>query len=98
MQNFRLIIRPVITEKATASEKEGKYQFLVRGEATKIDIRQAFEAIYGVHVTKINVMRTPGKTRIGKTRAPSRKRREYKKVIISTKGKKTVDISKPKFK
>lgn len=95
---FQLLIKPVITEKATAGEKEGKYQFLVLKNATRIDVRTAFEKLYGVKVAKVNVIRTALKTRMGRTRRPVIKKREFKKVIITTKGRKTVDVTKPKMK
>lgn len=98
MNAFDLILRPVITEKATAHEKEGKYQFFVRKNATKIDIREAFEKIYGVEAVKVNVIRTPSKTRMGRIRRPVMKKHELKKVIVTTKGKKTIDAAKPKIK
>ncbi len=98
MNNFDLFLRPVVTEKATSAEKEGKYQFFVRKRATKIDIRHAFEKLYGVAVSKMNVMLTAEKTKMGKTRRPTLKKHEFKKVIITTKGKKTVDLNKPKLK
>ena len=98
MKIFDLLLRPVITEKATDSEKEGKYQFYVRKDATKIDIKEAFEKLYGVVVLKVNAMRTPSKSRLSKVRRPSVKRAELKKVIITTKGKKTLDVMKPKMK
>lgn len=95
---FDFFLRPVITEKATSSEKNGKYQFFVRKNTTKIVVRTAFEKLYGVKVSKVNVIRTASKTRAGKTRMPVMKKRELKKVIITTKGKKTLDIMKPKLK
>lgn len=98
MKIFDLFIRPVITEKATACEKAGKYQFFVRKNATKVAVRNAFKKLYGVEVAKVNVMRTSGKTKTGRTRRPVTKRSEYKKVIITTKARKTIDITKPKFK
>lgn len=98
MKTFDIFLRPVITEKATANEKDGKYQFFVRKDATKIDIQEAFEKLYGVVVTKVNVMRTAEKSRIGKIRRPMMKKAEFKKVIITTKGKKTLDVMKPKMK
>jgi len=98
MNTFDIILRPVITEKATASEKEGKYQFFVRKNATKIDIREAFEKIYGIEAVKVNVMRTAAKTKIGRIRRPVMKKHELKKVIVTTKGKKTLDVTKPKVK
>ena len=98
MQNFDLIIKPVITEKATAHEKDGKYQLFVRNDATKIDIKNAFKKLYGVDVIKVNVMRTAEKHRLTKSRSLSVKKPSYKKVIITTKGKKAVDMLKPKLK
>ena len=98
MKSFDLIIRPVITEKATALEKEGKYLFFVRKESNKVEIRRAFEKMYGEEVKKVNMMRTPGKTRSGRSRRVTVKKTPLKKVIITTKGKKAVDLMKPKFK
>ena len=98
MKNFELFMRPVVTEKATASEKEGKYQFFVRQDATKIEIKAAFKKLYAVDVIKVNVMNTAGKTRMGKTRKQVNKKSAFKKVVITTKAKKTVDITKPKLK
>lgn len=98
MFNFNFILRPVITEKATSAEAKGKYQFFVRAYATKIDIKNAFKKLYGIEAVKVNVINTAGKTRMGKTRRAITKKTELKKVIISTKGKKTIDITKPKLK
>lgn len=98
MHNFDLFLKPVVTEKATSYEKEGKYQFFVRMSATKIAIKQTFKKLYGIDVVKVNIMRTAGKNKVGKNRMPVTKKPEYKKVIISTKGKKTIDVTKPKLK
>ena len=98
MKTFDLILRPVITEKATAHEKNGKFMFFVRNDATKIDIKEAFKIIYGVVAVKVNIMRTPSKTRLGVSRRPTMKKHEFKKVIVTTKGKKAVDLTKMKIK
>lgn len=98
MLNFNLLQRAVITEKATAAQQEGKYQFFARKDATKVEIAQAFKKLYGVDVAKVNVMRTPGKQRTGRTRNIVTKKRECKKVIITVKGKKNIDVNKPKLK
>jgi large subunit ribosomal protein L23 len=98
MKIFELLLRPVITEKATGGEKEGKYQFIVREDATKIDIKKSFLKLYGVEAVKINVMHTPVKTKMGRTRQPVMKKHRFKKVIVTTKGRKTVDVLKPKLK
>lgn len=98
MINPNILLKPVITEKATAAEKEGKYLFFVHPRATKVDIKQTFKKLYGVAAAKVNVIRTAGKTKIGKNRMPVTKKPEYKKVIITAKAKKNIDIFKPKAK
>ncbi|MBI4994469.1 50S ribosomal protein L23 [Candidatus Peregrinibacteria bacterium] len=98
MLKFDFILRPVITEKATLASEKGKYQFFVRKNTTKVDIKNAFEKLYGVKAVKVNIINTAGKTKTGKTRRPTIKKAEFKKVIVSTKGKKTIDIAKPKLR
>ncbi|MBI2453922.1 50S ribosomal protein L23 [Candidatus Peregrinibacteria bacterium] len=98
MSSLDLFLRPVITEKATSGEKNGKYLFFVQNRATKIAIKMAFKQLYGVEATKVNVIRTAEKTRVGRTRHPTIKKKSLKKVIITTKAKKTVDLLKPKLK
>lgn len=98
MKTFDVLLRPVITEKATSHEKEGKYQFIVRKDATKVDIRNAFKKLYGVDVLKVNLINTIGKMKIGRSRRPVTKKPAFKKVIITTKSKKTLDVLKPKIK
>lgn len=93
-----LILKPVITEKATAGERMGKYMFFVRKHATKIDIAQAFKQLYGVKPTKVNVMRTAEKMKSGKNRMQIVKKHEFKKVIITAKSKKPIDLMKPVLK
>ncbi|MEK9132369.1 MAG: 50S ribosomal protein L23 [Patescibacteria group bacterium] len=98
MKTFDILIKPVITEKATSNEKEGKYQFFVRKDATKVDIRKAFQQVYGTPVVKVNIMVTAEKKRLGKNRREMTKKHSLKKVIITTKGRKAVDVMKPKMK
>lgn len=88
----------MITEKATSAEAKGKYQFFIRNRSTKVDIKKAFEKLYGVKVVKVNVINTPEKSKLGKSRKPQMKKHALKKVIITTKGKKTIDVLKPKLK
>ena len=98
MSHIHCIIRPVVTEKATSGEAKGKYQLVVHSSATKIDIKNAFKALYGADVTKVNVMHTAGKTKTGRTRKPVTKKATFKKVIVTTKEKKPIDLTKPKTK
>ena len=58
-----LIVRPIITEKATLLLEQNKYVFDVRIQATKPDIKAAVEALFDVEVTKVNTHRPPRKKR-----------------------------------
>ena len=58
----RIIHRPVVTEKATILRDSNTYTFRVDGRANKVQIRQAIESIFGVHVESVrtvNVRRKP---------------------------------------
>ena len=94
MNIYQTIIRPITTEKSENFAKNGKYIFIVRKGATKIDVRNAAEKLYGVTVEKVNITKNPSKSRAaGRGRAIT-KRQELRKAIISFKGKKTIDINK----
>ncbi len=53
----KVIIKPIITEKAAAaSERLNKYSFVVDVKASKDDVKQAVETLYGVKVNGVNIM------------------------------------------
>ena len=54
---MNILVRPIITEKAThLSENKNQYTFLVNGEANKIQIKSAVEVNYGVKVKKVSTI------------------------------------------
>ena len=55
--NSLIIKRPWISEKAFDMSALGKYVFLVDGKAKSHQIREAIEAIYKVHIVKVNIVR-----------------------------------------
>lgn len=57
----KTIQEPVITEKATLLREGGKYVFRVDKRANKIQIRQAVEAIFDVHVESVRTVSVPSK-------------------------------------
>lgn len=62
-----LIIKPIVTEKATLQLEDNKYVFDVRPEATKPEIKAAIELLFDVKVTKVNTARMPRrKKRVGR--------------------------------
>lgn len=58
-----VILRPLITEKATRLSGEGKYAFEVQRSANKTQIADAVEKSFDVTVTSVNVMNMRGKSR-----------------------------------
>jgi len=63
MHLYRVLQRPLITEKNSALQAQGKYAFEVALEANKEQIKQAVEKAFKVTVTGVNVMTVPGKRR-----------------------------------
>ena len=83
MHLYEVLRRPLITEKNTILQAQGKYAFEVAGEANKLQVKQAVETAFKVKVTGVNVMTVPGKTRrIGRRQVltPS-----WKKAIVTLK-------------
>lgn len=58
---YDIIIRPVLTEKTYDFIHEKRYVFEVDPRASKTQIRQAVEEIFGVKVKSVNTVRTLGK-------------------------------------
>ena len=62
-----LIIKPVVTEKATILLALNKYVFDVKPKATKPEIKAAIESLFDVKVTKVNTHNpTRKKKRVGR--------------------------------
>jgi len=64
-----VIIKPLITEKATEKAQNGVYSFVVHIQAEKAQIKTVLESIYKVKVKSVNVTLRHGKIRkVGKYR------------------------------
>jgi len=63
MHLYRVLHRPLITEKNSILQAQGKYAFKVAEEANKEQIKQAVEKAFKVTVTGVNVMTVAGKRR-----------------------------------
>jgi large subunit ribosomal protein L23 len=83
MALYEVLHRPLVTEKNTALQAQGKYAFEVDGEANKEQIKRAVEKAFNVTVTKVNVVTMPGKRQRMRGRlvlSPS-----WKKAIVTLK-------------
>ena len=55
-----IIIAPIVSEKSYALSEGGAYTFKVHPSATKPEIHEAIEAIFGVQVLKVNTLNRKG--------------------------------------
>jgi large subunit ribosomal protein L23 len=53
MEPTTVIKMPIVTEKVTAASEHNQYAFKVDNRATKTDVKQAIQAIYGVKVVDV---------------------------------------------
>jgi len=58
---YRILIRPIISEKATIGASLNKYVFEVAPDANKVEIKKAIEEIYGIVPASVNVLNSAGK-------------------------------------
>lgn len=64
MDDFSVIIRPLITEQGMHfANVKGAYSFQVNKKANKIEIKKAVEKIYGVKVDRVHTANHQGKKR-----------------------------------
>ncbi|MBM7650354.1 large subunit ribosomal protein L23 [Bacillus ectoiniformans] len=86
-----IIKRPVITEQSTEIMADKKYTFEVDVKANKTQVKDALEEIFGVKVSKVNIMNYKGKfKRMGRYGGYTNKRR--KAVITLTQDSKEIEI------
>ncbi|ARP50959.1 MULTISPECIES: 50S ribosomal protein L23 [Caproicibacterium] len=63
MTAHEIILRPVISEKAMSGVANKAYTFQVAPRATKLDIKNAVEELFGVKVRKVNTLHVRGHLR-----------------------------------
>jgi large subunit ribosomal protein L23 len=65
----KVLIEPVLSEKANSLREQGKYVFKVDPRATKIDIKEAVRRLFKVHPISCRVMVVAGKPKRQRYRA-----------------------------
>lgn len=91
LANQDIVKRPLITEKAEQSrEAHQHFAFEVHREATKIQVKQAVETLFGVHVTSVRTALRAGKVkRVGRTVG---RRPGWKKAVVTLKPGETIAL------
>lgn len=89
-QAYKVLIRPLITEKASSLSVDNKYFFEVAPDANKIEIAKAITEVYGVVPVNVNVIKMEGKrVRYGRTEG---KKKDWKKAIVTLSKGETIKI------
>ena len=81
MNSFDILRRPIITEKSTYMQEQGRYVFEVGRNTTKHQVKRAVEEAFDVSVVSVNTMNVQGKRRRLGPRVS--KKRDWKKAIVT---------------
>lgn len=88
--SFRILARPLITEKAADLGSLNKYVFEVFPKANKIEVARAILDVYGVKPINVNIVNVKGKV-ITRGRY-SGKRKDWRKAIVTLPKGKTIQV------
>jgi large subunit ribosomal protein L23 len=78
-----VIVSPVVSEKSYALMEEGVYTFKVHPDASKPQIRDAVQEIFGVKVAKVNTLNRPGKRKRNRRTFTYGKRPDTKRALVT---------------
>ena len=89
-----ILIKPILTEKATSSNDKGKFSFIVDTKANKVQVKKAVEKTYDVNVASVNTINVLGKSvsKFTKTGIVSGRKPSYKKAIVQLKEGEVIDF------
>lgn len=86
----KILLAPVVTEKASMAEADGRYVFRVVKTATKGSIKAAVKAMFDVDVESVNVQILKGKTKRAGRRMG--RRQDMKRAYIKLKAGQVIHI------
>ncbi len=85
-----VLVKPLVTEKAAHLSSIGQYAFEVSRNATRVDVRNAITAKYGVVPAAVNIQLVRGKwVRFGRFNG---QRQTWKKAIVILPAGKSMDV------
>jgi large subunit ribosomal protein L23 len=90
MEHSQVIIRPVVSEKSYVLSAANRYTFRVHHAAHKTQIRQAVEALFGVHVVDVKTVSVKSKPK--RRGAIPGRTRTWKKAIVRVRAGETIPI------
>ena len=94
IHDYEVILEPVITEKTMSlMQEQNKVTVRVSGKANRADVKKAFEKVFGVKVTQVNIVNVPAKetTRGGRYKGSIS---GFKKAVVTVKEGQAIDLFK----
>ena len=88
---YKIIRKPIVTEKATRLSEFNKVVFEVSSKSNKYEIKGAVEKLFSVKVKAVNIINTKGKVK--RFKGILGKRNDIKKAVITLVEGNTIDIS-----
>lgn len=89
-QAYRVLVKPMVTEKATTLGAVNQYVFMVETSANKISVAKAIEEVYNVKPISVNVIKMKGK-KVNRGKVAG-KRKDFKKAIVTLKKGESISI------
>jgi large subunit ribosomal protein L23 len=83
ISEYDCLIVPLMTEKAMGSGRASTYMFKVHPQATKPDVARAVEKVFGVKVSKVNILNRKGKHKVFRGRRGETSPRRIATVCLS---------------
>lgn len=90
-EHYDVVRRPIITEKATMASEANAVVFEVQKDATKPQIRDAVEALFGVKVKAVNTLVQKGKVK--RFRGRPGRRADVKKAYVTLEEGQAIDVT-----
>ena len=94
LNKMAVLIKPILTEKATTYNDKGKFSFIVDKKANKVQVKKAIEKTYDVNVVSVNTINVLGKSvsKYTKTGIVTGRKPSYKKAIVQLKEGEFIDF------
>jgi len=87
---YKVLIKPVVSEKATYLSSQNSYVFEVAPNMNKVEIMKAIQYVYGVKPVKVNIINVVGRyVRYGRVTGRTK---AWKKAIITLKPGESIQI------
>jgi len=85
-----VILRPLVSEKASILSSLGKYIFVVRADSTRLQVRSSIRSMYGITPVSVHIQNQKGKSvHVGRHQG---KRKNWKKAIVTLPKGKTINV------